>query len=109
MAGIEGNQLDVRPADLINVAGQYADLARQASAIGPLAVEEVNRIIASHGAMGYPVAVGVVASLARKQALVEAKVVDFGMYADRFSEHAATYRDQDSAGAAGYQSAQFSG
>ena len=100
--------LDVTPADLANVSGQYADLQRQAAAIGPQAVEEVNRIIASHGAMGYPVAVGVVAGLARKQAQMEAKSVDFGVYSTRFTEHAAAYQSQDSDGVAGYQQAQFS-
>ena len=53
------------------------------------------------------VAVGVVAGLARKQAQMEAKSAQFGVYADRFIEHAATYRGQDEAGAAGYQQAQW--
>lgn len=107
-AGAGGKKLDVNPADLNNVSAQYADLQRQAAAIGPQAVEEVNRIIASHGAMGYPVAVGVVAGLAKKQAEMEAKAVQFGVYAGRFNEHAATYMGQDAAGVAGYQQAQFS-
>ena len=104
----QANKLDVNPADLNNVANQYADLQRQAAAIGPAAVDEVNRIIATHGAMGYPVAVGVVAGLAQKQAAMEAKTAQWGVYADRFNEHAATYRGQDAAGAAGYQQVQFS-
>ena len=78
-----------------------------AAAIGPQAVDEVNRIIATHGAMGYPVAVGVVAGLARRQAQVEGKAVAFGRYAERFNEHAATYISQDQDGAGGYRGVQF--
>lgn len=58
------SKLDVNPADLRNVADQYTQLQMAAASIGPQAVDEVNRIIASHGPMGYPVAVGVVAGLA---------------------------------------------
>lgn len=104
----QGNKLDVNPADLTNAAGEYADLQRQAAAIGPQALEEVNRIIATHGAMGYPVAVGVVAGLARKQARMDAQIAQFGVYSERFTEHRAAYEGQDSAGAAGYQQVQFS-
>lgn len=104
----QGKKLDVTPEDLTNVAGEYADLQRQAAAIGPQAVEEVNRIIATHGAMGYPVAVGVVAGLARKQAPMDAKIAQFGVYSERFHEHRAAYEGQDAAGAAGYQQVQFS-
>ena len=87
--------LDVEPADLVQVAGQYSALQTAAATLGPHAVDEVNRIIASHGAMGFPVAVGVVAGLARRQAALDAKVADFGRYAERLIEHAATYRDAD--------------
>ena len=97
-------KLDVTPADLNNVADQYAELQIAAAAIGPQAVDEVNRIIATHGAMGYPVAVGVVAGLGRRQAQVEGKAADFGVYAARFREHAATYQTGDLEGAARYQS-----
>ena len=97
-------KLDVTPADLNNVADQYAELQTAAAAIGPQAVDEVNRIIATHGAMGYPVAVGVVAGLARRQAQVEDKAADFGVYAARFREHAATYQTGDLEGAVRYQS-----
>jgi hypothetical protein len=96
-------KLDVNPADLNNVAGQYAELQTAAAAIGPQAVDEVNRIIATHGAMGYPVAVGVVAGLARRQAQVEGKAADFGRYAERFNEHAAAYQSGDLDGANRYR------
>lgn len=96
-------KLDVNPADLNNVADQYAELQTAAAAIGPQAVDEVNRIIATHGAMGYPVAVGVVAGLARRQAQVEGKAADFGRYAARFNEHAAAYQSGDLEGANRYR------
>ena len=95
----------MNPADLDNAADQYAELQIAAAAIGPQAVDEVNRIIATHGAMGYPVAVGVVAGLARRQAQVEGKADAIsGVYAARFREHAATYQTGDLEGAARYQS-----
>ena len=92
-------KLDVNPADLRNAADQYTQLRTAAAAIGPQAVAEVNRIIATHGAMGYPVAVGIVTGLARRQAVLEKKAADFGVYATRFDEHAAAYEagDQDAA------------
>ena len=96
--GVGAGQVRVNPADLNNAAEQYAQLQMAAAAIGPQAVDEVQRIIASHGAMGYPVAVGVVTGLARRQAQVEGKAADFGLYTERLNEHAATYRDQDRAG-----------
>ncbi|OFJ51850.1 hypothetical protein BEL07_20535 [Mycolicibacterium grossiae] len=106
--GAGAGHVRVNPADLNNAADQYIELQMAAAAIGPQAVDEVNRIIASHGAMGYPVAVGVVAGLARRQARVEGKAADFGVYATRLNEHAATYLDQDQAGARGYgETAQF--
>ena len=88
------------PADLNNVSDQYAELQTAAAAISPQAVEEVNRIIASHGAMGYPVAVGVVAGLARRQARLQAQTAQFGVYSARFTEHAATYTTEDAEAAA---------
>ena len=92
-------KLDVNPADLTNVADQYAQLQAAAASISPQAVDEVNRIIASHGPMGYPVAVGVIAGLARRQAQLERKATDFGVYATRFNEHAAAYQTGDLDGA----------
>ncbi|WP_304118919.1 hypothetical protein [Mycolicibacterium bacteremicum] len=104
----QGSKLDVTPADLARVADQYAALQQQSAAIGPHALSVVNQIIATHGAMGYPVAVGVVAGLARRQAQLDSKTAQFGVYSSRFTEHAAAYQHQDAAGAAGYQHAQFS-
>jgi Excreted virulence factor EspC, type VII ESX diderm len=93
-------QLNVNPADLNNVADQYAELAARATAISPQAVVEVQRITATHGAMGHPVAVGIATSLARRQSAVEAKAAQFGVYSDRFNEHAAAYMTGDADGAA---------
>lgn len=106
--GAGASHVQVNPADLNNAAEQYAQLQMAAAAISPQAVDEVHRIIATHGPMGYPVAVGVVAGLARRQAKVEGKAADFGVYATRLNEHAATYADQDQTGARGYgETAQF--
>lgn len=99
-SGVGDAQLNVNPADLNNVSDQYAQLQARAAAISPQAVEEVNRIIASHGAMGYPVAVGVVAGLARRQARLQAQTAQFGVYSARFTEHAATYTTEDAEAAA---------
>jgi hypothetical protein len=87
--------LNVNPADLLRVADDYTELQARAAAIGPRAVEEVQRIIASHGPMGYPVAVGIVTNLARKQAALDAKAADFGRYGQRFTEHANAYVSED--------------
>lgn len=95
-----GSELNVNPDQLQVVADQYVALQARTAAIGPLAAEEVQRVIATHGAMGYPVAVGVVSSLTHAQGDVEAKAADFGAYSRRFTEHAATYRAHDLAGAA---------
>jgi hypothetical protein len=94
--------LDVDPADLLRAAGDYTDLQLRAAAIGPKAVEEVQRIIATHGPIGYPLAVGVVAGLARRQADLDTKATHFGRYSQRFTEHAAAYRDQDLQNARNY-------
>jgi hypothetical protein len=101
-------KLNVNYSDLSRVSGEYAELQAQAAALSPLAAEEAQRIIASHGPMGYPVAVGIVAGLARREAGVQAKAADFGQYSDRFLEHEATYRDADHAGAQGYRALDFS-
>jgi len=98
----DGGKLDVTPADLHRAADDYADLQARAAAVGPQAVEEVNRIIATHGAMGYPVAVGVVAGLARRAAAVSAAAARFGQYGERFTGHATTYLSTDHDGAGRY-------
>lgn len=94
--------LNVNPADLLRAADDYAELQTRAAAIGPQAVEEVQRIITTHGPMGYPVAVGIVAGLARRQAVLDAKAAQFGQYSQRFGEHAAGYVAQDERGARNY-------
>ncbi|ORX11373.1 type VII secretion target [Mycobacterium xenopi] len=91
--------LDVTPADLLKAADDYAVLAQRTAVIGPQAAEEVERVIASHGPMGYPTAVGIVAGLESREAQVSAKAADFATYAQRFAEHAATYQSVDADGA----------
>ena len=88
-------KLDVDVAGLHHAAGSYRQLQEAARMISPQVVDEVDRIIATHGVMGYPVAVGVVAGLARRQGRLETKAAEFGLYADRFEEHAATYESED--------------
>jgi hypothetical protein len=100
-AGGNGDgKLDVNPADLHKAVEDYAELAARAAAISPRAVDEVNRIMATHGPMGYPAAVGIVAGLAAREAQVNAKAADFTAYAQRFTEHAATFVGEDAAAAA---------
>ena len=103
---VSTGRLDVNTAGLYHAADQYSELQTAAAAIGPQAVDEVNRIIATHGAMGYPVAVGVVAGLARRQVRVEAKAADFGAYATRLQEHAATYQASDNQFVSAYSQTQ---
>lgn len=108
VAGSGHSHLNVNPADLHKAADEYTHLQACAARITPQAVEEVNRIIATHGLMGYPAAVGIVAGLARREAKVAAKAAEFGQYAQRFTEHAATYRGEDAAGAGRMSGVDFS-
>lgn len=101
-------QLNVEPADLTRVADEYSSLHTAAAAIGPQVTDEVHRVIATHGPMGYPVAVGIVSSMARRQAALDAKAADFSVYSERFLEHAAAYRDADHAGAQRFDALDFS-
>lgn len=99
--------LNVRPDDLLKVADQYGDLAQRCAVISPRAVEEVTRILETHGPMGYPVAVGIAAGLGSREAQVAAKAADFAEYSTRFTEHAATYTSQDQAFAGQIQEVDF--
>ena len=101
-------KLNVNLLDLSRAADDYAELQTAAAAISPQAVDEVQRIIATHGPMGYPVAVGVVARLARRQGPLEAKAAQFGRYSQRFHEHAATYRSADQEAAQRFEALDFS-
>src|SRR5205814_7667649 len=67
-------------ADLLRVAADYAELHARAATISPQAAAEVQRISATHGPMGYPVAVGIVTNLARQQAALDAKTAQFDQY-----------------------------
>jgi hypothetical protein len=88
-------QLNVNPTDLLQVADSYSELAARAALISPQAAVEVQRIAETHGPMGYPTAVGITAGLANAEGPLMAKVADFSAYAQRFTEHAATYADED--------------
>lgn len=101
-------ELDVNPADLIRVADAYGQLAARAAQISPQAATEVQRIAETHGPMGYPTAVGVAAGLANREAPLLSKVDDFNTYAQRFTEHAAAYTQEDAAGARRLDAVEFS-
>ncbi|KEF94916.1 hypothetical protein K883_05340 [Mycobacterium sp. TKK-01-0059] len=88
-------ELDVNPADLVRFAGAYSELAQRAAQISPQAVDEVQKVIDTHGPMGYPTAVGIAAGLAKAEVPVQAKVADFNTYAQRLTEHADTYTRVD--------------
>jgi hypothetical protein len=94
--------LNVRPADLHKSADDYTELAARVSAISPQAADELTRIIATHGVMGYPAAVGIAAGLAAQETALDAKSADFTRYASRLTEHAITYASTDAEGAARY-------
>lgn len=101
-------ELNVDPDDLTRVADEYSSLQTAAAAISPQAADEVHRIITTHGPMGYPVAVGIVSSMARRQSALDAKAADFGQYSERFLEHAAAYREGDHLNAHRFDALDFS-
>lgn len=92
-------ELNVNPGQLLHFADAYSELATRAGQISPQAAAEVQRIAATHGPMGYPTAVGIAAGLAKADAPLQAKVADFNTYAQRFSQHTATYTKADQVGA----------
>ncbi|WP_231999928.1 type VII secretion target [Mycobacterium sp. 1245852.3] len=89
-------ELDVNPADLLRIAGTYGELAARVAQISPQGAAEVQRIAQTHGPMGYPVATGIAAGWAKQEGALQAKADDFNSYAQRFTQHRATYTDQDS-------------
>jgi hypothetical protein len=100
-------ELNVNTGDLVRVAGTYEELAARAALISPQAAAEVQRIAETHGPMGYPAAVGIATGLANAEGPLQAKVADFQTYSQRFTEHAATYTNQDAEGAQRMRSADF--
>ncbi|ORX13061.1 type VII secretion target [Mycobacterium xenopi] len=88
-------ELNVNPADLLQVADAYDELATRAALMSPQAVVEVRRIAQTHGPMGYPTAVGITAGLAAREPAVSAKAADFTVYSQRFTDHAAAYTSTD--------------
>lgn len=94
--------LNVNPAELLRAAAEYTDLQARAAAITPRALAEVERIAATHGAIGFPAASGILTGLAPRQAAVDTKAAHFGQYGQRFTEHAATFTAQDHQAAQSY-------
>lgn len=88
-------EVNVTPASLLQTADAYNALATRATLIFPQAVTEIQRVIESHGPIGYPTAVGITAGLAVREGPLNAKINDFATYSQRFTEHAATYARED--------------
>ena len=87
--------LNVNPADLLRASDEYAELATQAAKFGPLALEEVQKVLTTHGAMGYPLAIGLLEGLAKSEARITAKANDFTSHSEKLAEHAHTYSQSD--------------
>lgn len=100
-------ELNVNPGDLLRVADHYTQLAATAALVSPQAVTAVQQIAGTHGLMGYPIAVGVVAGLAKAEGPLQAKIGDFATYAQRFTEHAGVYTTTDADGAAAFDALDF--
>jgi hypothetical protein len=100
--GGDDGHLDVNPADLHQASDEYTELAARVAAISPRAADELARIMATHGVMGYPTAVGIAIGLAAQETALTAKAADFTRYAERFTEHAATYVTVDTESATRY-------
>gem|GEM_PF-5046979 len=94
------SELNVRPADLMRVAGTYGELAARARLLSPQSAAEVQRIAETRGPMGYPAAAGIAAGLSKAEGPLNAKAADFQAYSQRFNEHAATYSSEDREAAA---------
>lgn len=99
--------LNVNPADLIAAAGGYEALALRAQTISPQAVELVQKVIATHGPMGYSTAIGIIVGLLAKVEKVEGKSADFVQYGQRLTEHSVSYRSGDGTMADGISSIQI--
>lgn len=100
-------QLNVNPADLYRAADDYAELAARTAQLPALARAEIQRIAASHGAMGFPAVLGIAAGMAARECAVAAKAARFDQYAETFTGHAAAYIDQDRAAAATFDALGF--
>ncbi|WGI35970.1 type VII secretion target (plasmid) [Mycolicibacterium aubagnense] len=100
-------QLNVNPADLLKTADSYTELANRVAAMSPRVADEVQRVVATHGPMGYPVAVGILRGMVPADQAATAKAADFGKHAERFTEHAAAYSSRDAEGAANYAGIQY--
>ncbi len=96
-------QLNVAPVELLRFAEAYADLGAQTAALVPRATQALQQVIATHGAMGYPVALGIAAGLATQEPALSGKSTDFSEHSRRFTEHADTYAGQDKANAVSYR------
>lgn len=96
-------ELNVTPADLLTVADRYAEASQRTAALSPRAADTLRQVIATHGVMGFPVALGIAAGLSSQEPALNRKTAEFLENSQRFTEHANTYAAQDRANAVGYR------
>ena len=91
--------LDVNLADLLKISASYSELATRVAGIAPQVAAEVERVMSTHGPMGYPAATGIATGVGARQTPVVAKAADFVGHSTRFAEHSGTYQREDQAAA----------
>lgn len=99
--------LDVNPADLLKVADGYAEHATRMGQVPPRLAEQLERVAATHGPMGFPAAFAIGQGIAAKAPEVAAKGADFVQYSQNFATHSGTYVSEDQAGAGRIQAVDF--
>ncbi|SIJ21825.1 Protein of uncharacterised function (DUF2580) [Mycobacteroides abscessus subsp. abscessus] len=87
--------LNVNPAELLDVAGQYEQLSIETAGLPDKAAAELAEMIPTHGLIGYPSMVGIGFGMVKQAAKMAAKSVDYQNHAQKFTEHAATYKRTD--------------
>ncbi|HLR99564.1 hypothetical protein H7J77_01555 [Mycolicibacillus parakoreensis] len=97
--------LKVNPGDLIAVADAYAELSRRLPHRTARTVEEIQNVLATHGTMGYPVAVGIARATAPAASEVEALSGEFADYSQRFDDSAGQYVAEDRVAAVSFKTA----
>lgn len=98
-APADGGNLNVNSGDLTDAGKNYDDLSKQIQDIYPQLGDEIRRALESHGPMGFPAILGMTAGLAAHEGSVQSRAAAFADYSQRFRDHAATYLDEDAAGA----------
>ncbi len=99
--------VNVNPADLVAVADRYAELSRVARQAPARFVSQVGDVEASHGTMGYPVALGTLAAAAGAQPGLEELAERLSQYSQRFDDSASAYPDEDHTAAMTWRTGPF--